>query len=126
MKNLKPGLVEHFASMVNVRYVGEDMAEVGLPLWMSDGDGVAVYVTDNKDGSYSLSDAGDTLAVHIGKYVMNPPKGEDRERLVTEVKTAGIKLTDDNVFVMDVKQDRDLPDCIYHFGHVMAELTYVR
>lgn len=126
MKNLKLGLVEHFASMVNVRCVNEDMAEIGLPLWMSDGDGVAVYVTDNKDGSYLLSDAGDILAVHIGKYVMNPPKGEDRERLVTEVKTAGIKLTDDNVFVMDVKQDRDLPDCIYHFGHVMAELTYVR
>ena len=79
MKNLKPGLVEHFASMVNVRYVGEYMAKIGLPLWMSDGDGVAVYVTDNKDGSYSLSDAGDILAVHIGKYVMNPPKGEERE-----------------------------------------------
>ena len=126
MKNLKSGLVEHFASMVNVGCVDKDMTEIGLPLWMSDGDGVEVYVKDNKDGSYLLSDAGETLAVHIGKYVMNPPKGEDRERLIAEVKTAGIDLTDDNVFTMEVKQDRDLPYYIYHFGHVMAELTYVR
>lgn len=72
-KILKDGILNYLSSLTNIDKIGDNEYILGLPYFMSDGDGVEILVKKLLDGTFAISDDGETLNIHTTSWAAKLP-----------------------------------------------------
>ena len=126
MDRIKDGMLNYIASLTNLDKISDVMCIIGLPYFMSDGDGVSVLVERKQDGTYTISDDGDTLNIHANRWGCRWP-----DKISEDDYKNMEKRLDDFSFNRDVLviykeniSEQDLYKEIFRLAQLAVEISY--
>lgn len=126
MDRIKDGMVNYIASLTNLDKISDDMCIIGLPYFMSDGDGVSVLVERKQDGTYTISDDGDTLNIHANRWVCRLPDKISEDDYKNMEKRLGDFSFNRDVLVIYKENisEQDLYKEIFRLAQLVVEISY--
>ena len=126
MDRIKDGMLNYIASLTNLDKISDDMCIIGLPYFMSDGDGVSVLVERKQDGTYTISDDGDTLNIHANRWVCRLPDKISEDDYKNMEKRLGDFSFNRDVLVIYKENisEQDLYKEIFRLAQLVVEISY--
>ena len=126
MDRIKDGMVNYIASLTNLDKISDSMCIIGLPYFMSDGDGVSVLVERKQDGTYIISDDGDTLNIHANRWVRRLPDKVSKEDYKNmEKRLGGFSLEREGLIIYKENiSEQDLYKEIFRLAQLAVEISY--
>jgi len=122
---LKKGIQNHLMSMVHIEKIEDREYCIALPYFMSDGDAVELYVKQEQNKTYTISDAGDTLNVHICSWAAKLPNEiaeKDYQDMERRLGDFSLNRAEGIIYKRDV-EEQDLFKEVFRLTHVIVELT---
>ena len=112
--------------MTNLDKLSDSVCIIGLPYFMSDGDGVSVWVERKQDGTYIISDDGDTLNIHANRWVCRMPdkiskddyKNMEKRLGDFSFEREGLIIYKENI------SEQDLYKEIFRLAQLVVEISY--
>ena len=92
---------------------------------MSDGDAVELYVKQERNKTYTISDAGDTLNIHIGSWASKLPNEiseKDYQDMEHRLGDFSLDRAEGIIYKRDV-EEQDLFKEVFRLTHTIVELT---
>ena len=126
MDRIKDGMVNYIASLTNLDKISDSMCIIGLPYFMSDGDGVSVLVERKQDGTYIISDDGDTLNIHANRWVRRLPDKVSKEDYKNmEKRLGGFSLEREGLIIYKENiSEQDLYKEIFRLAQLAVEISF--
>lgn len=126
MDRIKNGMLNYIASLTNLDKISDGMCIIGLPYFMSDGDGVSVLVERKQDGTYTISDDGDTLNIHANRWVCRlPDKISEDDYKNMEKRLGDFSFKRDGLLIYKENiPEQDLYKEIFRLAQLVVEISY--
>lgn len=126
MYKIKVELMNYIASLSSETKINENKSYIGLPYFMSDGDGVSVLVERKQDGTYSISDDGDTLNIHANRWVCRLPDKVSKDDYKNMEKRLGdFSLEREGLIIYKENiSEQDLYKEIFRLAQLAVEISY--
>ena len=118
-KQLEMEIVKQFGDLVNVTPLNKSEMVVSLPLWMSDGDGVAFYLLADKKGNVKITDDGDLINIHCSS---NP---KVQKTIKDFLIRRGFEVNEQYSVTYNTNRN-NLVSSIFLFANTMVEMSYFR
>lgn len=122
---LQTGIQNHLMSMVHIEKVRDREYCIAMPYFMSDGDSVEIFVKQEQNETYSISDAGDTLNVHVCSWVGKLPNEiteKDFQNMERRLGDFSLDRAGSIIYKKDVTE-QELFKEIFRLTHLIVELT---
>ena len=116
-KQLQKEIVKQFGDLVNVTPLNKNEMVVSLPLWMSDGDGVAFYLLVDKKGNVKITDDGDLINIHCS------PNPKVQKTIKDFLIRRGFEVDEQHAVSYNTNRD-NLVSSIFLFANTMVEMSY--
>ena len=126
MYKIKVEMMNYIASLSSETKVSENKSYIGLPYFMSDGDGVSVLVERKQDGTYTISDDGDTLNIHVNRWVCRlPDKISEDDYKNMEKRLGDFSFNRDGLVIYKENiSEQDLYKEIFRLAQLAVEISY--
>lgn len=124
-KILKNGMINYLSSMINIDQIGDKEYIIGLPYFMSDGDGVEIIVKKSLDGTFTIADDGETLNIHTTSLVVKRPdklSEEEYRRIEKRLGTFSFNRWSLNIYKKNIAE-QDLYKEIFNLAMLLVEIT---
>lgn len=126
MYKIKVEMMNYIASLSSETKVSENKSYIGLPYFMSDGDGVSVLVERKQDGTYTISDDGDTLNIHANRWAVRlPDRSSEDDYENMEKRLGDFSLNRDGLVIYKENiSEQDLYKEIFRLAQLAVEISY--